>query len=93
MKPFYSFNTLPFPDLSPNGGRDALVSYAGQLCGGVPVRGKLLFLLASLLIFASRSAGQAVACTEAVGQSRAVVNFSELARQQAFVPRGGGHRR
>jgi len=50
-------------------------------------RRQLQLVLVSLLIFATQAAGQGVAGKAAVGQTRAVVNFSELARQQAFLPR------
>ncbi len=45
------------------------------------------FVFAFLLILAGQAAGQAVAGRNAAGQSRAVVNFSDLARQQALLPR------
>jgi hypothetical protein len=47
----------------------------------------LHFVVASLLIFAGQAAGQSVAGKPAVGQFRAVVNFSDVARQQAQLPR------
>lgn len=51
------------------------------------VRRQWLFVLAPLLIFVGQGAGQAMARKPAVGQSRAVVNFSDLARQQVLLPR------
>ncbi|MGA1999184.1 MAG: hypothetical protein ABSG52_04270 [Terriglobales bacterium] len=50
-------------------------------------RRQLHFVVASLLIFAGQAAGQSVAGKPAVGQFRAVVNFSDVARQQAQLPR------
>lgn len=64
---------------SSSGGTRARVSAAPS------ARRQLPFVLASLLIFATQAAGQGVAGKPAVGQTRAIVNFSDLARQQALL--------